>query len=109
MVVAGMGAAQGPFGADLRFEATAAVWQGLGEGHGGARGRQASVQLSGRRVPRPRRAQLWLPTADGQVQAVSFAGTSAVVPAPVVPVPAFPVPAFPAPPVGPVVTLRRTG
>ena len=98
MVVAAMGAAQGPFGADLRFEATDAVWQGLGEGHGVARGRQASVQLSGRRVPRPRRAQLWLPTADGQVQ---------VVPAPVVPAPVV-VPVV-GQVVGPAVTLRRTG
>ena len=62
--------ASGVFGADLRFEATDAVWQGLGNGHGVARGRRASVQLSGRRVPRPRRAEMWLPTADGAVEAV---------------------------------------
>lgn len=62
--------APGVFGADLRFEATDAVWQGLGNGHGVARGRRASVQLSGRRVPRPRRAEMWLPTADGAVEAV---------------------------------------
>ncbi len=60
----------GVFGADLRFEATGTVWQGLGDGHGVARGRRASVQLSGRRVPRPRRAEMWLPTADGAVEAV---------------------------------------
>ena len=63
-------APSGVFGADLRFEATDAVWQGLGNGHGVARGRRASVQLSGRRVPRPRRAEMWLPTADGAVEAV---------------------------------------
>ncbi len=62
--------ASGVFGADLRFEATDAVWQGLGNGHGVARGRRASVQLSGRRVPRPCRAEMWLPTADGAVEAV---------------------------------------
>ena len=65
------GAAPTPFGADLRFEATGAAWQGLGAGHGVARGRRADVQLSGRRVPRPRRAELWLPTADGAVEALS--------------------------------------
>jgi len=64
------GGTSGVFGDDLRFEATDAVWQGLGDGHGVARGRRASVQLSGRRVPRPRRAEMWLPTADGAVEAV---------------------------------------
>ena len=70
--VAGVGGAPGPFGADLRFVATDTAWQGLGEGHGVARGRRVSVQLDGRRVPRARRAELWLPTADGAVEAVSF-------------------------------------
>ncbi len=73
------GAMPSPFGADLRFEATGAAWQGLGDGHGVAGGRRAHVQLSGRRVPRPRRAELWLPTADGLVEAAaatSFSDTS---------------------------------
>lgn len=61
------GAAPEVFGADLRFDTTAAAWQGLGAGHGVAQARCAAVQLSGRRVPRSRHAELWLPTADGQV------------------------------------------
>ncbi|MGB8860981.1 MAG: hypothetical protein WCC60_17100 [Ilumatobacteraceae bacterium] len=69
LAVASPGAA-GAFGADLRFEATGATWQGLGEGHGVARGRRVDVQLTGRRVPRPRRCELWLPGADGTVEAV---------------------------------------
>lgn len=69
-VVSSSDGASGAFGADLRFEATDAVWQGLGNGHGVARGRRANVQLSGRRVPRPRRSEMWLPTADGAVEAV---------------------------------------
>ncbi len=69
-VVSSSDGASGAFGADLRFEATDAVWQGLGDGHGVARGRRANVQLSGRRVPRPRRSEMWLPTADGAVEAV---------------------------------------
>lgn len=73
------GAVSGVFGADLRFEATDAVWQGLGDGHGVARGRRASVQLSGRRVPRPRRAEMWLPTADGAVEAVVAVGVASTV------------------------------
>lgn len=80
--------APGVFGADLRFEATEAVWQGLGDGHGVARGRRASVQLSGRRVPRSRRSEMWLPTADGAVEAVVSIAAASTVPAP---------------------TLRRTG
>ncbi len=58
------------FGGDLRFECTNATWVGLGDGHGVARGRTAQVELSGRRVPRPRRAHLWLPDIDGQVASV---------------------------------------
>ncbi len=69
-VVSSSDGGSGAFGADLRFEATDAVWQGLGDGHGVARGRRANVQLSGRRVPRPRRSEMWLPTADGAVEAV---------------------------------------
>ena len=59
-----------PFGADLHFQATRTVWQGLGSGHGVAHARRAQVQLAGRRVPRPRQAELWLPGADGCVQLV---------------------------------------
>ena len=65
------GAAPEVFGADLRFDTTAATWQGLGAGHGVAQARCAGVQLSGRRVPRPRHAELWLPNADGQVCAAT--------------------------------------
>ena len=57
-----------PFGADFHFQATRTVWQGLGSGHGVAHARHAQVQLAGRRVPRPRQAQMWLPGADGRVQ-----------------------------------------
>jgi len=66
------------FGADLRLRSTGARWQGLGEGHGVARGRVAGVELSGRRVPSPRRADLWLPGADGRPAAVE--GDVAVLP-----------------------------
>lgn len=72
------------FGADLRFDATAVSWVGLGDGHGVARGRTVRVELTGRRTPRPRHAECWLPAADGRTYPV-------VEPAPVV------------------VPLRRTG
>lgn len=64
----------GPFGADLTLQADGADWAGLGEGHGVARGRRSVVQVAGRRAPRPRRAQLWLPAADGCVDTVQREG-----------------------------------
>lgn len=70
----------GPFGADLRMEAAGVAWEGLGDGHGVARSRRAEVHLSGRRVPRPRRAELWLPGPDGTVEPV-LAAAPATVPA----------------------------
>ena len=60
--------ANAAFAGDLRFDVTQAQWQGLGEGCGVANGRRARVQLSGRRVPRPRHTELWLPTAAGQIK-----------------------------------------
>lgn len=90
-----IGAAPEVFGADLRFDTVAAAWQGLGVGHGVAQARCAEVQLSGRRVPRSRHAELWLPTADGQVCAAATFAPAAV--------PAAPVEE------SSVVSLRRTG
>jgi hypothetical protein len=58
------------FGADLRFDCAASTWSGLGDGHGVALGRRTTVELTGRRVPRTQRADLWLPAADGRVRAV---------------------------------------
>lgn len=74
----------GPFGADLRMEATEVAWEGLGDGHGVARGRHAEVHLSGRRVPRPRRAELWLPGPDGTVEPVAPTTVPAAVPGPAI-------------------------
>jgi hypothetical protein len=54
------------FPADLTLTADGLQWHGLGAGHGVAHGRQASVQAGGRRMPRPRRAHLWLPGNDGR-------------------------------------------
>ena len=62
--------ANAAFAGDLRFDVTQASWQGLGEGHGVAHGRHARVQLAGRRVPRPRSVDLWLPSPSGEVEAM---------------------------------------
>ena len=54
-------------GADLQLTADGDRWVGLGEGHGVATGRQVMLELGGRRMPRPRRASMWLPDAAGRV------------------------------------------
>ena len=57
-------------GADLQLTADDDQWVGLGQGHGVATGRRVSVELGGRRMPRPRRATVWLPGAGGALAAV---------------------------------------
>lgn len=49
---------------------TDARWEGLGHGHGHLRARRMRVEVQGRRVPRPRRDDLWFPAADGRVAPV---------------------------------------
>lgn len=63
--------ARWPGGADVGLRVTGATWEGLGEGHGHLRARRVTVEATGRReAARPRRAELWLPSADGTVEAV---------------------------------------
>jgi hypothetical protein len=60
-----------PEGADVSLTVVDAAWEGLGEGHGHLRARRVTVEGGGRRdASRPRRAELWLPSADGAVDAV---------------------------------------
>jgi hypothetical protein len=54
-------------GADLRVTADDDQWFGLGKGHGVATGRRVMVEVGGRRIPRARKATMWLPDADGGV------------------------------------------
>ncbi len=60
-----------PERSEVELHVTDAVWEGLGEGHGHLRARRVTVEGGGRRqAARPRRAQLWLPSADGEVEPV---------------------------------------
>jgi hypothetical protein len=54
-------------GADLQVTAADDRWSGLGNGHGVATGRRVLVEVSGRRMPRPRRATMWLPDTEGSI------------------------------------------
>lgn len=45
-------------------------WEGLGHGHGHLRSRRMRIEVHGRRVPRPRRDDLWFPAIDGRVDRV---------------------------------------
>ena len=63
-------------GADLQLTTDDDQWVGLGQGHGVATGRRVSVELGGRRMPRPRRATVWLPGAGGALAAVDTRETT---------------------------------
>lgn len=60
----------GSFACDYELVAAAPVWEGLGSGHGVAQARLVRAELRGRRMPRPRQVELWLPNVTGQAQAV---------------------------------------
>ncbi len=62
-----------PEGPDLRLEIGDQGWEGPGTGEGSLERRRMTVTVTGRRsAARPRRRQLWLPSATG---AVAEAGT----------------------------------
>src|SRR5262245_45937501 len=51
----------GSVSADIELVAADPEWEGVADGSGYLRGRRVVVTASGRRVPHPRRAPLWLP------------------------------------------------
>jgi hypothetical protein len=56
---------------DVELRVLASTWEGLGHGDGHLQVRRAFVEASGRgRSSRSRRAELWLPTARGEVELV---------------------------------------
>ena len=61
----------GPLRADMTMEASTPRWDGVEHGAGHLRGRRVTVVASGRRIPRPRRAELWLPGPGGVVTTAS--------------------------------------
>jgi hypothetical protein len=82
-VVAGSGLASGaaawPEAPDVRLAVTRSEWHGLEKGHGRLRGRLVEVEAGGRGASaRRRRAELWLPSAEGGVVAAPIAAAPAV-------------------------------
>jgi hypothetical protein len=61
---------------DLTLRTTRASWEGVAEGHGHLRARRVAIEATGRRVPRPRQAELWLPGPGGSLAAVTPAPAS---------------------------------
>jgi hypothetical protein len=59
----------GPLTADVSVEAAVRVWDGVEGGAGYLRRRRVMVEASGRRIPRPRHVELWLPGPRGVVAA----------------------------------------
>lgn len=57
----------GPFNVDVELQAVDPRWDGVAAGWGHLRGRRVAVTATGRRVPSPRQAALWLPGPDGTV------------------------------------------
>jgi hypothetical protein len=72
---------------DVVLRATSATWEGVADGHGHLRARRVAVEASGRRVPRPRHAELWCPGPDGSLAlaAPAVSAVSAVSAVPVAP------------------------
>ena len=61
------------FTCDLRVHAEHQRWDGLGAGHGVAVSRRLTVELHGRRMPRPRRSEMLLPAVGGGIELAGVA------------------------------------
>lgn len=58
-------------GCDAELRVTSAIWHGIGSGHGRLMARRVTIESTGRRIPRPLRAECWLPSTDGRIDVVS--------------------------------------
>lgn len=52
---------------DVQLTTARCTWEGLGDGYGALIGRHLTVECGGRRVPRPRTADVWLPGPGGGI------------------------------------------
>ena len=66
-------------GADVRLSVASSSWEGVEQGAGHLSARLVEVVAEGRgAAARPRRARLWLPSADGRVTSADGVGAAAV-------------------------------
>lgn len=59
-----------PEAAEVECRAITTAWTGIGAGHGHLAARRARIEVGGRRQPRARTAELWLPGPQGEVAEV---------------------------------------
>ena len=71
-----LGASDGA-SADVMMHTATVTWEGIAAGHGHLRARRVGVESSGRRVPVPRRVDVWLPGPDGTLGVVGDVGPAA--------------------------------
>ncbi len=62
---------------DLTVDTARVTWMGLNDGAGRLTARRAIVRVGGRRAPRPRQCDLWLPGPSGRVALVDEASDTA--------------------------------
>jgi hypothetical protein len=60
----------GAFVCDVTITGLDAEWEGLGNGAGRLARRRLTLSATGRRSPRPRHTQVWLPGADGGIEPI---------------------------------------
>jgi hypothetical protein len=60
----------GPFSCDVVLNCRQGEWEGLGHGSGRLVRRRLTISASGRRLPRERRVDVWLPGASGGIEPV---------------------------------------
>jgi hypothetical protein len=60
----------GPFSCDITITCRPGEWEGLGHGSGRLVRRRLTLSAGGRRLPRERRVEVWLPGASGGIEKV---------------------------------------
>jgi hypothetical protein len=63
----------GAFVCDVTVSGLDAEWEGLGNGSGRLARRRLTLSATGRRSPRPRRVEVWLPGSSGGIEPVDVA------------------------------------
>lgn len=61
---------QAAWSGDVRVRARRACWEGVADGHGFLRARRVELESSGRRMPRARAVDLWLPGPTAAIESV---------------------------------------